>query len=95
MWHCKNVNHKMRKQTWKPNTDIVPCQARNLKSNRCAYHDEKSLREFCILFNTYSAMLCVDSRSSAVNSFPDGQVRHTNLNKGETDDDRRTNRKIR
>ena len=94
MYHCGKVSNKVRKQAWKPYTDIVPYNARKPQSSRCTDHDKKSLGEFCILCDVYSAMLCVDSRSSVVNFFPDGQVRHTNRNQGETNNDCSSNCKI-
>ena len=94
MYHCGKVSNKMRKQAWKPYTDIVPCNARKPQSSRCTDHDKKSLGEFCTLFDAYSAKLCVGNGRSVVNSFPDGQVRNTNCNQGETNNDRSSNCKI-
>ena len=35
MWHCKNVNHKMRKQTWKPNRNENNDGQKNKKAQNC------------------------------------------------------------
>ena len=56
MYHCGKVSDKMRKQAWKPYTDIVPCNARNPQSSRCTDHDKKSLGDFCIFPDAYSAV---------------------------------------
>ena len=55
---------------------------------------KRVLESFVFCVSTYSAFCFVDSGSSVVNSFPDGQVRYTNRYQGETNDDRRTNHEI-